>query len=336
MEETLESITAIASKESCDLIVVAGDVWTAKSITHEERQLFSEWLGSSRHPMVVISGNHDKRSAQTEIGDTSLSYLSSLGSVIKRHLIWDQEPTIHDFHGCRFILCPAHGWTHAELSLMLQALISHAAGTNKKHLPIVVVLHEFVHGAKVEKTSWTSTKSTLIKLREGRYPEVTYWALGDVHLRQQILSNAFYPGTPHQTTFGESLPKGVLIVDLAKPTSPKFVPIKSLPLLQVSELPDRIPKRAYIEYEPTKIESKRDLPPNVVYHPNVSLLKTDRAIRKNISVGLLSRLDDWLVRSGQNTSRRRRSWILTKRMCESLDHPIKLPKKYRKSKRKEA
>ena len=85
MEETLNRISAVAVKESCDLIVVAGDVWTAKSITHEERQLFSSWLGSSLLPMVVISGNHDKRSSQTEIGDTSLSYLSTLGSAINKN-----------------------------------------------------------------------------------------------------------------------------------------------------------------------------------------------------------------------------------------------------------
>lgn len=329
MQSTLTSIHAIAVKKACDLIVVAGDVWETRSITHNERQLFSDWLGKSPVPVVVTSGNHDKRSRA--IGDTSLSYLSSLSSIMKRHLIWDGAPTIRDFHGCRFILLPAEDWSHTEMDLMLQALTAHAQATNKKGYPIVVVLHEAINGAKTD-SGWKPKTKTTVTLHESRFPMVSYWALGDIHKCQQIISNGWYSGSPHQIKFDEKPNNGVLVVDLHKTgTKVKIVPIKSKPLLQLSELPDPPPKNAYIVYEPTKIEGKIDLPPNVVYHPSAQLFKRDKR-SAGAATGLLDRLDVWLKDAGQKKKTRRRSWKLVKQMCAALDHEIEIPKKYRKLK----
>ena len=78
VRSVLDNILRIARENGVDFILVAGDVYDRRDITHLERQLLSSWLAAADIPIVMISGNHDKRS--DDVGDTCLSYLAELSN----------------------------------------------------------------------------------------------------------------------------------------------------------------------------------------------------------------------------------------------------------------
>ena len=323
MEDTLASISTIAQKASVSFIVVAGDVYDSRSITHEERNLFSSWLGSLSIPALIISGNHDKRGV--EVGDTSLSYLTALEDT--RHILYDGVPTIKEFEGCYMGLLPYQGWTHQEFSLILEALTTSKVLT--KNLPLVVVLHEAVRGCRTD-VGHEVVKTNQIRLRRKAFPQVTYWALGDIHKMQPILPNAWYSGAPHQTTFGETLPKGVLIVNTKDPTHPKFEALEGgTPLVTLTEVPTTFPDHSYVQLKPTRpLVGKVDLPANVVLHPSAHLSPvalTNSGKSRNTFAGLTKLLQEHNL----SPKLQKLAWVLTKRIGNTLGILVKLPKKFR-------
>ncbi len=321
---TLFDISKIALDAEVDFIIVAGDIYDRRDISHAERQLLSEWLATTRTPIVAISGNHDQRSV--EIGDTCLSYLSSLSDQFSRHLIYDGVPTCVDLLGCRLILLPYQGWMDQELHLILQAKIQ----DSPTDLPIIVVLHEAVYGCKTD-TGFSVTKKNQIRL-DSSFPEVIYWALGDIHAHQEVRPNAWYPGSPHQTRFDESTTKGVLIVDTDTPTDPEFISVDTIPLLTFDTPPNDgwpAPSEAFVQYRP---EVGSDLtgyiPDNVHYHPTV--VAPSSIPRDGIAAtGIFEGLDLALARCALPEELYPLAWRLAITMAKSLGEEVPLPDKYK-------
>jgi len=301
----LPQITEIAIKHKASFILVVGDVYHTQAINHAERKLFSDWLGSSPVPVVVISGNHEKRT--TEVGDTALNYLSALGQRLNPHLVWDGEPRVVQFCGCNLLLFPYQGWRHFELKLMMGAMLKsvHSSG-----LPTIVAMHEHVRGAKTDRGHKLS-ESEQIKLSKRIFQGVTYWALGHIHSMQEMLPNAWYSGPPLQTKFDEKPDKGVLVVSTDDPEHPIFEPIDSPPLLQIEEVPPDLPVGAYVQLKPTEpIPRGTILPPNVELHPDATAFSGRLMyVRKSGSTvnpfeGLTEKLRD----AGLKPKARNRSW----------------------------
>jgi DNA repair exonuclease SbcCD nuclease subunit len=209
----LAAIEQTAIDHEVDCVVVAGDVFDRADLTNAERYRFAEWLGQLQIPVLCIAGNHDARSQQ--IGDTCLRDLSALR--LKRHLIHDGDPRLVHAFDCSWILFPHHGWGSRELDLIVTSAVE-TATTRYPDDPIVVVLHEAVMGSSTDGGHQLTQGVQL----NGDVP-VTYWALGDIHLTQRILPNAFYCGSPYQVDFGEAADKGVLIVDTDHAMEPEFV-----------------------------------------------------------------------------------------------------------------
>jgi DNA repair protein SbcD/Mre11 len=320
MESTLDQIAAAARSHHVDFVVMAGDVYHTRNISHEERRLFSSWLGALPIPAVVISGNHDKRSAG--VGDTSLGYLSSLSETSAlQHVICDGLPTLQEVPGARLILLPYQGWANPELHLLLELLVG-AAGRQSRRLPLVVVMHEMVHGVTLD--SGHTPEATPLRIRIKHLPEVTYWALGDIHRAQAVLPNAWYSGSPHQVNFGEVLPKGILIVDTKKPTEPSFIELESRPLLTLTELPSEVPPDAYIQLRPTKPLGRITLPPNVTLHPTAHSF--NQAVRESrSSLGLFDGLDDFLEAAQLAPRLRPLAWRIVKEVGDALGVEVDQP-----------
>lgn len=55
----LTRIFALARKESCDLILIAGDLFDSKYVTPETAELFARLCAESACPIVIAPGNHD-------------------------------------------------------------------------------------------------------------------------------------------------------------------------------------------------------------------------------------------------------------------------------------
>lgn len=259
-EWILDAIEQTATEHECDCIVLAGDIFDRPDHTIAERQLVSDWLGRLEIPVLAISGNHDARSKQ--IGDTCLSYLSSLK--LQLHRIHDGDPKIVAVFGCAWLLLPYHGWPNHEFRLIIQAMVERIRAKDAK-VPIVAVAHEAVRGCQTDN-GLEITKNNQIKITEDI--GVDYWALGDMHLLQEMLPNAFYAGAPHQTTFGEQLGKGVLIVDTdhlsAKPIS---VQLHTPYTLEQLEAPPEDGKWPLFAKYRTALAADMRLPDHVVYEP---------------------------------------------------------------------
>lgn len=312
VESTLDQIARAVRVHHVDFVVLAGDVYHTRSISHEERRLFSSWLSTLKVPAVVISGNHDKRSAG--VGDTSLGYLSSLSTTeALQHTIHDGLPTLREVAGVQLVLLPYQGWANPELHLLLELLVR--AARKQSRLPLVVVMHEMVSGVTLD--SGFTPETTALKIHLKHLPEVTYWALGDIHKAQAVLPNAWYSGSPHQVDFGEVLPKGILIVDTKKPTEPRFIELKSRPLLVLTELPKEVPADAYIQLRPTKPLGRVVLPPNVTLHPTAHSFNL--SIRSaHTHLGLFDDLDDYFENAQLAARLRPLAWEIVKEVGETL------------------
>lgn len=229
-EWVLNAITEAADDYDCDCIVVAGDVFDRTDLTIAERQLFSDWLGGLSVPAIITSGNHDTRN-DSETGNTCLSYLSSLN--LKKHLVHDGDPRILNAFGAWWFLFPHYRCTDFEFHLMVETMLWRVDQMDSS-MPVVGVLHDALVGSQADSGYNIEGRLTL-------NPDwnVAYWALGDIHLSQEMLPNAHYSGSPHQIDFGEDLRKGVLIVDTDKPTEPGFVEFDTpYPLIALDEPPD--------------------------------------------------------------------------------------------------
>ncbi len=328
VRRSLRSILEIARHEKVDFIAVSGDLFDRLDITHEERSLLSEWLHNCEFSNVMISGNHDKRTEV--IGDTCIKHLSSLGEKLVNHHIYDGPPTVKQHLGCQFILLPYQRWTDQEYYLIMQALLSK---TTSYDGPIIVLMHEAISGCKADN-GHKVTKRNQIRLIASDFPEVCYWALGDMHSVQEILPNAWYSGSPHQKQFDETLNKGVLIVDTDNPTKPKFVAVHSANLLTL----DRIPKtgwpseeEAFIKYSPIELElGSSHLPSNVDYEPAAKwnkLVTGDEESNQLFSV--YDGLDDFFAQENLSIDLYPLAWTWAIKIAEMVGLKEKLPERYK-------
>lgn len=258
-EWVLNAIEQTAIEYKCDCIVLAGDIFERPDHTIAERRLVSAWLGRLEIPVLAISGNHDARSKQ--IGDTCLSYLSSLK--LQLHLIHDGDPKIKSAFGCAWLLLPFHDWPNHEFRLIVRAMVERVRDADAE-VPIIAITHEAISGCQSDDGILV-TKNNQIKITDDL--GVDYWALGHMHLLQEMLPNAFYAGAPHQTTFGEQHDKGVLIVDTDNLTKPERVQLHTpYTLEQLEEPPVDGEWPLFVKYR-AALMGDVQLPDHVVYAP---------------------------------------------------------------------
>lgn len=203
---------------------------------------------------LMIPGNHDFQNQDRTISAIGpYAHLSRLGKF--KHSVITEQTQIVIRHGVGFILF-CDPW--AKLSSFLETLRTGSVSLGVEKL--IVVSHETVKGS-VTMTGIKLPKGTEVL---GTPSDVTYVAFGDIHKRQKVCDRAYYSGSPYQINFGEANEQGVLLVDTEDSDNPKFLPIKSMPLLTVTSIRD-IPEGSYarLEYADKPLE-KGVLPESVV------------------------------------------------------------------------
>lgn len=236
-KQILEQILNAAIQSGLPLII-SGDLFHRKDTTYEERTLASWWLGSierAKIPCIVTAGNHDHlKGTITQIDDYKympFNFVKVVG--------WQPETVIIGDTG---YVCISWGnYTTEQL-----------AEITRNHLPLikdckykVVLVHECIVGSRVDN-GFLMPKGTAIPV----IPEITYWAVGDIHTTQQVnVKNGWYAGAPAQFKFDDVLPKGVLKVNLDAPdVQPEFIPVNVKPLKVVSSV-EQITEDAYYMVE---------------------------------------------------------------------------------------
>jgi len=216
---------------------------------------------------------------------TALHFLKTLENhdKFKSVHIAELEPRIVSIMGVDFALLPYRYYNSQTFATAARSLVAQA--TEDK---IVVVCHECINGASTD-TGWKASHG-FIELPN--IPEVTFWALGDIHKQQAVRKNAHYPGSPIQHTFGDApTGKGVLLVDTDHPTTIQKIPLLGIkPLLTLTEVPDEWPD-AYIRIVGIK-EVPRDLPDDVIYTSPQEQEPIDIAVQDDILQGLIEVLAD--------------------------------------------
>lgn len=261
----LDSIADIARSRGVDVIVTAGDVFDVETPSEiEQMALLERMLAFDRAGirLLVIRGNHDHGSME---GRTAIRYLAHMTDHgVFRGSVFTETTKYVRVHDTIFVLlCHRPRYFHEDTQAALTTLRESSLVVDCKH--VVVVCHETIRGALTD-TNHRLSDGAEIPLSTGEtIPEydVTYWAVGDIHIRQRIGKSAYYCGAPLQIHFGDSDPKGVLLVDTDNPDAPEFIPIDSKRLVRVrlqEGIEPHIPDNAHVKLVGTMnaIASARD------------------------------------------------------------------------------
>lgn len=289
-EEMLDSIFDVAYDHGIDTVVIAGDIFDdPETTTQAEREMVErkllEYDGAGFH-VLMIPGNHDLVDAT---GYTAVHYLALLfrHGKFKNSCVTEDTMYLRVGDTVFCLLCHRKHRFKEDLKVAVEQFIGSSIVI--PHDYFVVVAHETIRGAQTD-----------IKMKDGSYYQlkdgedappddlpVTYWALGDIHKVQAVSKNAFYSGSPLQTKFNDTWPKGVLVVDTANPEDPQFVAIASNRFVKAKK-GDDIPPNSYVKWEfDSKDDIPTDLPQNVV---KVSISPQENSLTLGVDGSLRDRL----------------------------------------------
>jgi len=284
--DMIDQVYEIAESNGVKVVVVAGDLFDAAEPDGEERDLLKTKLlqyDAAGFTTLLINGNHDQISMT---GRTAIRYLSILSDHEKFHnSIVTESTKYHQVDDTVFILL-CHEPKQFKRDYMKAISDLRDASVKPEYKHVILVCHETIKGA-ISDTNYRITTGDDVPLTDHGSEieplDITYIALGDIHQKQRMAPRTYYCGAPLQVKFGDKDKKGVLIVDTDDPDNPKFVPVKSKPLLKVTSL-DNIPEDAYVKLVVSKLDGiGAKLPDSVIKQ---ELDKTTIISELNMELGL--------------------------------------------------
>ena len=211
--EALDRCVDTAISEQVDAVLIAGDLFDGTRLSFgTERSLLTRLvrLADEGIQVVYATGNHDPgdgtRTGSLDWPD-NVTVISTPAAVSVPIAPGGGEPIGH-------VTGAGHGTSRetADLSRLLTPVPD-------DDLPQVALLHTQVLSASATGRHGPYAPSTLDNLRAARFH---YWALGHVHLRQELSSDphVHYCGSLQGRTPAETGAKGGLLVDLGDPAHP--------------------------------------------------------------------------------------------------------------------
>lgn len=211
-----EALLATAIAEDCAAILITGDVFDAKTVTVEERELVTHYMlaMAKQLPVYMISGNHD---LLTEGGNSHVNLFAVLSenNIPNLFVASTQRPSFWE-------LAPGLTVIGASCSLSeSQSWVDNFAATLPANGQYIFMGHATVRGCTRNDKGWRPRNDdrALTLADASLNTSVIYWAYGDIHLRQPLPTlgvgaNGWYAGSPIQINFGEDTDRGCLIVAL--------------------------------------------------------------------------------------------------------------------------
>ncbi len=254
----LAEMIGIATAESVDLVVVAGDLFDTAAPTAESETLVYRALLDLAQvaPVVAVAGNHDhpqRLDAVTPLLDLGRVVMASEvrspddGGVIRHPDVPDTRIVLLPFLSQRSIVraddlmskdADRHGGKYAGRFGRIVERLCEDAVTDDVNL---VVSHLMVHGGETGGGERDAHTVFDYSVSAGVFPSVlSYVALGHLHRPQQIPSAApvWYSGAPLQLDFGEAgIGKQVLVVEVEPGLPATVTPHRlesGVPLVQIS------------------------------------------------------------------------------------------------------
>ena len=221
----IERIAGLATEETVDAVLVAGDVFDAQTVSDRTiRRLFNA-MAAYTGPWILISGNHD--AALAESVWTRAQRLEA--GPANAHLAL--TPEVMEFGDAGFAILPAP-LTQRHTMSDLTEWFDHAETTDG--LLRIGLAHGSVQGILAEDENATNP----ISPERYQSAALDFLALGDWHGTKQINPHTWYSGTPEQDRFRGNDPGNVLLVDIPEVgTEPQveILPIGRHPWIQMSE-----------------------------------------------------------------------------------------------------
>ncbi|NDY93660.1 metallophosphoesterase family protein [Ideonella livida] len=199
--EAVERLAALATAEAVDLVLVAGDVFDAQTLSDRSlRRLFNALEGYAG-PWVLLPGNHD-----AALGESVWTRALRLGLVPPRvHLALRPEPLLFD--ALRLAVLPApltQRHVHQDLT----------AWFDQARTPAGWLRVGLAHGAVQGLLAEDLDAANPIAPDRAERADLAYLALGDWHGRRQIGPRCAYAGTPEPDRFKDNDPGHAWRVDL--------------------------------------------------------------------------------------------------------------------------
>jgi DNA repair exonuclease SbcCD nuclease subunit len=218
--EAFQRAVDVAIREEVQAFLIAGDLFDGDRLSFQtERFLLEQTARLADHGIAVIyaTGNHDPHS--TSAGPRPLPWPSAV------RVAGDATPQrieIHDGTGAPIGYVTAVGHASAQESRDLSRLLPRPEGA----LPEVALLHTQVHASLGAEEHHAYAPSELAYLTRAGYD---YWALGHVHLRQELSADppVWYAGSLQGRTHADRGERGALLVDLSDRQAP-LVAFRSL------------------------------------------------------------------------------------------------------------
>ena len=211
--EAFRNAVDLAIREDVHAFLIAGDLFDGERLSFQtERFLLeqTERLGDHGITVVYATGNHDPGAPST--GPRTLPWSNAV------RVAPDGTPrrfTIHDHGGQPVGYVTAVGHASDRVTEDLSRTLPVPTG----ELPEVALLHTQVHSSVGARDHHPYAPSELTWLCHAGYD---YWALGHVHIRQQLSADPpiWYPGSLQGKSHTDTGARGALLVDLSDREAP--------------------------------------------------------------------------------------------------------------------
>jgi exonuclease SbcD len=241
-DRMLAEIYRVAETRSDGLVLLAGDLYDRLDLTAREKDLLVKHVSRADRAgitTIVISGNHDMID-EDDGGYTHVRALKLLADSkrLRRTFVVETDPAVVplDQFGVSVACVPAWYRKTKQVNDIMARLLQGIDG------PVIALVHETVRASRNDRGQQfgidVGNPDHCVEI-DGSLP-VAFWALGDVHVAQQIpgVPHAWYSGSPIQHDFGDADNKGVLVVDLERPEEPELVELAGIKKLVTVEVTD--------------------------------------------------------------------------------------------------
>lgn len=200
----IERIAALATQESVNAVLVAGDVFDAQTVSDRTIHRTFQLMASYKGPWILIPGNHD--AALAESVWTRAQRLKAIPPNVFPLL----TPQVHLFSDAGIAILPApltQRQTYQDLTEWFDAA----------ETPTGLLRIGLAHGSVTGQLPESADSTNPISPARAQTARLDYLALGDWHGLKKIDSRTWYSGTPEQDRFKDNGAGQVLIVTLDQP-----------------------------------------------------------------------------------------------------------------------
>lgn len=203
----------VAIREEVHAFLIAGDLFDSERLSFQTERFLLEQVGRLvDHDVVVVyaTGNHDPGGSSR--GPRRLPWPRTVGVAADAT---PQRFLVPDRSGQPVGYVTAVGHESAEVTEDLSRTLPRPEGD----LPEVALLHTQVRSSSGADEHGPYAPSDLTYLRHAGYD---YWALGHVHVRQELSDDPpiWYPGSPQGKSHADTGERGALLVDLSDRRAP--------------------------------------------------------------------------------------------------------------------